>query len=135
MPKNKPLRSVLGANVAAVMAAKKLSQVKVAASAKKAGLKVDQTTVSRVMRAGKLNATREEAEYPTTIDTIEAIAHGLGVEPWRLFVPATFDDKLLAVLNAWSVSSEVGRDLLRSAAEVASTKYGRNSSREGERSA
>jgi hypothetical protein len=132
MPKNKPLRVVLGENVAELMKAKKVSQVKVAAEAKKSGYRINQTTVSRVMRAGKHNASREELSYPTTVDSVEAIAHGLGVQPWRLLLPSSFDEKFLAILQAWSVTSDVGRDLLRSAAVVATEKYGSEAS-SGER--
>jgi len=77
VPKNKPLRVVLGENVAGVMKAKRLSQPKVAANAKRAGTPIDQTTISRVSRA----------VYPATIDTLEAIANGLGIDPWQLLMP------------------------------------------------
>lgn len=127
MPKNKPLRVVLGENVGALMRQKNMNQVKVEAAARKAGFTINQTTVSRVMRAGKPNASREEASYPTTVDSVEAIANALGESPFRLLIPASFDEKLLAILQAWSVTSEVGRDLLRSAAVVAIEKYGRES--------
>ena len=113
VPKNKPLTVVLGQNVAELMKAKKLTQTKVAAMAAKHGTEIDQTSVSRV----------KNAVYPATVDTIEAIANGIGVEPWRLFVPATMDEKFLAILQAWSVTSEVGRDLMRSAASVAVERY------------
>lgn len=132
MPKNKPLRVVLGENVSALMKQKGMNQVKVEAAARKAGFAINQTTVSRVMRAGKPNASREEASYPTTVDSVEAIATAIGEPPFRLLVPTSFDQKLLAILHAWSVTSEVGRDLLRSAAEVAIEKYGIES-RMGER--
>ena len=114
MPKNKSLRTVVGENVQAVMLAKKLSQPKVAEAAAKAGTKIDQTTVGRVANA----------VFPATVDTLEAVANGLGVEPWRLCVPSSYDDKFLAILKAWAVSSEVGRDLIRTAAMVAMEKYG-----------
>lgn len=117
MPKNKSLKTVVGENVKAIMEAKRLSQPKVAEAASKRGTKVDQTTVGRVANS----------VYPATLDTLEAIANGLGVEPWRLCITSTTDEKLLAILKAWSVSSEVGRDLLRSAAEVAIEKYGAGS--------
>lgn len=127
MRKNKPLRIVVGENVATLVKKGDLNQTKVAAAAKKGGFAVDQSTVSRVMRAGKPNASKEEASYPTTLDTVEAIAHGLGVQPWRLLIRESFDEKFLAILEAWSVTSEVGRDLLRSAAVVAIEKYGSDS--------
>lgn len=114
MRKNKPLMVVVGENVKALMLEKKMSQPKVAATAAKLGTKVDQTTVSRVANA----------VYPATVDTLEAVANGLGVEPWRLFMPSNTDEKFLAILKAWSVSSEIGRDLILSAATVAMEKYG-----------
>ena len=117
VPKNKSLRAVLGENVAAIMKAKAMSQPKVAAAAKKHGTKVDQTTISRVARA----------VYPATVDTLEAISNGLDVHPWELLIPDRHDTGFLALLQAWSVTSPTGRDLIASAARVAIEKYGRNS--------
>lgn len=77
VPKNKSLKAVLGENVLAVMKAKGLSQPKVAAAAKRAGTPVDQTTIGRVARA----------VYPATVDTLEAVSNGLGVDPWLLLMP------------------------------------------------
>lgn len=77
MPKNKPLKELLGENVRAVMKARRVSQPKVAAIAKKRGTPIDQTTVGRIARA----------EFPATMDTLEAMANGLGLEPWQLLLP------------------------------------------------
>jgi transcriptional regulator with XRE-family HTH domain len=109
MPKNKTLRTVLGENVTAAMAAKKLRQQEVERLAKKHGTKVHQTTIGRVARA----------VYPATVDTVEAIANGLGVQPWLLLIPDGADKNFLAILKAWSVSSSRGRQLLIFAAEAA----------------
>lgn len=77
MQKNKTLREVLALNVSAVMEVRRLSQPAVAAAAKKKQTPVDQTTVGRVKRG----------DFPASVDTIEAIANGLGVEAWQLLMP------------------------------------------------
>lgn len=77
MPKNKTLKEIVGDNVKAIMATKKLSQTKVAAAAKKSGTPIDQTTVGRIARA----------DFPATLDSLEALANGLGVEPWQVLYP------------------------------------------------
>lgn len=77
MTTRKALKAVLGENVAAIRAAKNLSQPKVAATAKRSGLDVGQTTVGRV----------ERAAHAADVETIEALGKGLGVEPWQLLVP------------------------------------------------
>jgi transcriptional regulator with XRE-family HTH domain len=76
VPRNKTLRQVLADNLSAAMKAKKLSQPKVAAAAKSAGRKIDQTTVGRIARG----------EIPTTVDTLDALAAGVGFEPWQLLM-------------------------------------------------
>lgn len=77
VPKNKPLKLVLGENVTKVMKAKKLSQSNVAALAKQKASKIDQTTVGRIAKA----------TMPTTVDTLDPLAVALGYEPWQLLVP------------------------------------------------
>jgi transcriptional regulator with XRE-family HTH domain len=108
MPKNKKLKEVVGENVKAIMAAKNLSQPKVAAAAKKAGTPVDQTTVGRVSRA----------DFPATVDTLEAIANGLGVSPLLLLASGS-DVGILELLRAWEQSGEQGKKLLALAARGA----------------
>lgn len=61
----------------AVMKAKGLSQPKVAARAKLKGYPIDQTTVGRVANVA----------FPATVDTLEAIANGLDIDPWKLIFP------------------------------------------------
>ena len=109
MPKNKSLKEIVGENVKAVMTVKKLSQPKVAAAAKKSGTPVDQTTVGRVCRA----------EFPATLDTLEAIANGLGVPAWQCVLPNGEDRTIMAILHAWEKSGEQGRKLLALAAKGA----------------
>lgn len=109
MPKNKTLRAIVGENVTAIMAAKKLKQQQVATAAKKKGTPMDQTSVGRVARV----------VYPATVDTIEALSNGLGVEAWQLLMSGGADKNFLAILKAWSVSSDRGRKLLLFAAEAA----------------
>jgi len=77
VPKSKDLKTVVAENVRAVMAAKKLSQPQVALLAKQKGEKIDQTTVGRIARA----------EIPTTLDKLEALCAGLGLEPWQILMP------------------------------------------------
>lgn len=77
MPRNKALKVVVGDNVQAVMTAKKVKQQQVAALAKQRGHKIDQTTVGRIARAA----------IPTTVEKLEAVAAGLGIDPWQLLVP------------------------------------------------
>ena len=109
MPKNKRLKEIVGDNVKAVMTAKKLSQTKVAAAAKKFGTPLDQTTVGRVCRA----------EFPATLDTLEAIANGLGVPAWQCALPNGTDATLMAILHAWEQSGDHGKKLLALAAKGA----------------
>lgn len=77
MPRRPALKDVLGANIGALRRENDQSQPDVVATAGRAGFKVGQTTVGRV----------ERAVHAADIDTIEAIAHGLGVDPWQLLVP------------------------------------------------
>jgi transcriptional regulator with XRE-family HTH domain len=109
MPKNKKLKEIVGENVKAIMAAKKLSQPKVAAMAKKSGTPVDQTTVGRVARA----------DFPATVDTLEAIANGCGVPSWQLLIPSGTDVGILELLRAWEQSGDQGKELLSLAAKGA----------------
>jgi transcriptional regulator with XRE-family HTH domain len=109
MPKNKQLKEIVGENLKAIMLAKKLSQPKVAAMAKKAHTPVDQTTVGRVARA----------DFPATVDTIEAIANGVGVPAWQLLLSSGSDVGLLELLRAWEQSGDQGKELLSLAAKGA----------------
>lgn len=109
MPKNKTLRAILAENVAGTMLAKKLKQQEVANVAKKRGTPINQTSVGRVARG----------VYPANVDTIEAMANGLGLESWQLLMSGAADKNFLAILRAWSVSSTRGRKLLLFAAEAA----------------
>lgn len=109
MPKNKKLKEIVGENVKAVMTEKKLSQPKVSAAAKKVGTPVDQTTVGRVCRA----------EFPATVDTLEAIANGLDVPAWHLFLEHLSEPGLLELLLAWEQSGVQGKKLLSLAAKGA----------------
>lgn len=75
-PRNKALKDVLAENVRAAMAAKGMKQQHVAALAKQKGMPIDQTTVGRIARA----------EIPTTVEKLQALAAGLGLEPWQLLL-------------------------------------------------
>lgn len=66
------LADVLAKNVEGLRKARRLSQKTVAKNGS-----IDQGTVSRV----------ERKIYPCTLDTIEALATGIGVEAWLLLVP------------------------------------------------
>lgn len=81
---DKRLREILGDNVKAIRKHKKLSQPAVSQRALTYGLKIDQTTVGRV----------ENKKHPAGVETIEALAKGLGVEPWHLFSPDLKPDAL-----------------------------------------
>jgi len=78
VPKNKPLKDVVAANALAVRKAKRMSQPAVAAAAKVKGRPIDQTSVGRI----------ERGDFPATVDSLEALAAGLGLEPWQLLHPA-----------------------------------------------
>lgn len=78
VPKNKSLRELLADNVKAVMKATGLKQTHVRDAARRAGYQIDQRTVGRVAHG----------DYPATVQTLEAIAAGLGVPPWQLLDPA-----------------------------------------------
>lgn len=109
MPKNKTLKQIVGENVKAIMTTKGLSQPKVAAIAKKAGTPLNQTTVGRIANAS----------FPATLDTLEALASGLGVAPWLFLLPYTSDKNFLVLLEAWEQSGEQGKRLLLLAAKGA----------------
>lgn len=95
VPKIRPLREIVGANVKAIRTAKKMSQPQVVAAAKQYGAKIDQTTVGRI----------ERAAVPTTIDTLQSLALGLGVEPWQLLVH-DLDTENLPKLGAGTVAND-----------------------------
>ncbi len=92
MPTKKHLRNVLAENVTALRLKKGLSQPKISTAALHAGFVVGQTTVGRV----------ERAVHAADVDTIEALAKGLGVEPWQL---------LISELNPASLPGLGGADL------------------------
>lgn len=77
MPKNKPLIEVLATNVRSLMKDRGLKQATVSKHATTRGRTIDQRTVGRVLNA----------EFPAQVSTIEALAIGIGVEPWQLLVP------------------------------------------------
>lgn len=77
VPRNKTLKELLAINITLVMDERKLTQAFVVANAKKNGHSINQTTVGRT----------KNAMYPATVDTVEAIASGLGVQPWQLLLP------------------------------------------------
>ena len=85
---------------------KKLSQPKVASLAKHSGFDIDQSTISRI----------ERSTHPTSVDHLEGLARGLGMQAWQLLMPAGAEDKFLFLLRAWAQSGEQGRKLLYLAA-------------------
>jgi len=68
-------REIFAANVRRLMG-DSIKQAGISAAAKRAGYSVDQKTVSRALNDGN-----------PTIDTVAAIAAGLGVQPWQLLIP------------------------------------------------
>lgn len=106
VPKIKTLQQALAENVTAVMEKKSLSQPKVAAAAKRAGAQIDQRTVGRI----------KNGEFPCTVETLEALAKGLGELPWQLLIPEGRDEKFLAILKAWSQADDEGRRVLSTVA-------------------
>lgn len=81
--------------------------------------------LAREAKIGPGSASRiKEARTSIGLDVLEKVAHHFRVDPWELLMPERTDEKMLALLRAWSVTSEVGRELLRSAAVVAIEKYG-----------
>lgn len=101
MPNRKPLREVLGTSVRVLRTAKKMSQAQVAAAGKRSGLQIDGSTIGRI----------ERFEIPTTIDSIAALARGLGVEAWQLLVDKIEPDKLPELGSGELATDE--RELLR----------------------
>lgn len=79
MPKSaeKGVRELLAANAKAIREARKLSQPDVSKAAKKHHQAIDSGTVSRI----------ERQNIPPSVDTLAALAAGLGVEPWQLLHP------------------------------------------------
>lgn len=73
------MERILAANLGALMAAhpELRTQAAVAAATRKAGLKIDQKTVSRILKA----------DHAVQIDTLQAIAAAFGIEPYQLLVP------------------------------------------------
>ena len=68
-------KELFTANVRRMMG-ETIKQDHISAAAKRAGYKIDQKTISRALNDGN-----------TTIKKIEAIAAGLGVQPWQLLIP------------------------------------------------
>lgn len=97
VPRNKPLKQVLAENLTSAMRVKKLSQPKVSAEAKRAGHKIDQTTVGRIQRA----------DIPTTVDTLDALAAGVGFAPWQLLVEGFDAEKPAATSELMSDEREL----------------------------
>jgi hypothetical protein len=71
------LIEVLATNVRSLMNERRLKQATVSKNATTRGRTIDQRTVGRVLNA----------EFPAQVSTIEALASGIGVEPWQLLVP------------------------------------------------
>ena len=107
--RNKTLRQIVAENAKATRLDRKLSQPDVAKRAGRLGHEIDQSTVSRM----------ERSTHPSSIDHLEALAKGLGVEPWRLLIPAGADESFMVLLRAWAQSGEQGRRLLLLAARGA----------------
>lgn len=106
MHKIKPLREIVKDNSKAIRLAKKLSQPGVARAAARAGFDIDQSTVSRA----------ETLKNALSVDHLEALAHGLGIPPWQLIMPAGADEGFLFILRAWAKSGDQGKKLLYLAA-------------------
>lgn len=77
MPQSKGVRHLLAENLKAIRAARRMSQPDVRDAAKRRGYAIDPTTISRI----------ELQKFPPTIETVETLAKGLGVEPWQLLHP------------------------------------------------
>lgn len=111
VPRNKPLKEVLAENVTAIMDTLDLAQDDVAKAARRCGMKLSQSTVGRVKRAA----------FPASLDTIEALAIGLGVLPWQLLID-TLDPKALPkdALSAATLERDRARveDLRQSISEL-----------------
>lgn len=76
MPSRNPLREILGTNAKKLRTAKNISQAKLHQATKHSGAPIDSTTIGRI----------ERADNPTSVDSLAALARGLGVEPWQLLV-------------------------------------------------
>lgn len=84
----KPLKQVVAQNARAARKHNKQTQIDVKDAALLKGYAIDQTTVSRI----------EGGRLVPTLDVLEALAKGLGVNPWELLVP-NFDAKNRPVLK------------------------------------
>lgn len=69
------ISELFAANVRRLMG-ENIRQAQISSTAKKAGHPIDQKTVSRALNDGN-----------PTIETVAAIASGLGVQPWQLLIP------------------------------------------------
>jgi transcriptional regulator with XRE-family HTH domain len=107
MPKIKTLRQVVGENAKAIRSGKNLTQQDVVDAGRKKGGRIDQTTVGRI----------ERCVHPTTVDSLDTLAKGLGVHPWELLIPDGTEENFLAVLKAWTQANDAGRTALGIVAE------------------
>lgn len=73
------MEQILAANLGALMKASSdlRTQAAVSAAAARAGAKIDQKTVSRILNA----------QVAVQIDTLQALAAAFGVEPYQMLVP------------------------------------------------
>ncbi len=103
MGENKSIRSVLWANVRALMINR-----------------YGEENLNRLAREAKLGpgtASRiKEARTSVGLNVIDKIARTFGVEPWQLIAPGMDDEKFLDVLKAWQDTDGRGRRMLLSAA-------------------
>lgn len=99
MTKIPPISVVLAENAKAIRKRLKETQPQISARAKARGYDIDQGTISRI----------ENRRLVPSVDVLEALAHGLDVEPWKLLVPY-LDPKNLPILREASAAE---RDLWR----------------------
>jgi transcriptional regulator with XRE-family HTH domain len=95
-------RAILGKNVKALMAHRKMNQTKVGAIAK-----VDQSTVGRI----------KKGKNAPDLDTLAGLAKALDVAIWQLLVP-NLDPKNLPALQPTTPQEKALYDRLRQAAEI-----------------
>lgn len=106
----KPLTQVFASRVKALRG--NTAQTKIVDAALVKGFKIDQKTISRI----------ERGEMSPTLDSLEALAAGLGYSPWELLTP-NFDPKNRPVLKeATEAERKLWEKIHESAKELGLTR-------------
>ena len=108
---NRTLQQVLAANAKSLRKSNQQTQPEVSSAARHKGYVIDQGTISRI----------ERLEFNPSLDVVEALAAGLGCEPWQLLT-INFDAKNPPILREASPAErELWRKIQESAKSIGLT--------------